>query len=240
MSKTESIDVKDIKNGMFTHNLESWEQFVEFVKAPQLLWPTLIYRGHANADWKIESTLDRLEKQYPTKPNLGGSNPTHFNVPRVDRKTHMKRFKELARGRLVTEIPDSDDEWWALAQHHGLATPMLDWTYSPFVSLYFAFELEKCHSKGKLTEPEKRAVFALAHHLVLERAKDTAKAPRPFVPTGYANYRLANQAGLFLRMPEPEEIGSNVDLESYFEKHFESETFEEPKAGGRGNLHPRA
>ncbi len=240
MPRTENIDVKDIKNGVLTHNLESWEQFVEFVKDPQLSWPTLIYRGHANADWKVESTLDRLEKQYPTKPNLGGSNPPHFDVPRVDRKTHLKRFKEFARGRLVANIPDSDDEWWALAQHHGLATPMLDWTYSPFVGLYFAFEMEKCDCKGKMSEPENRAVFALAHHLVLDNVKDTTITPRPFVPTGHANYRLANQAGLFLRMPDPEEIGFNVDLEFYLETYFKRETYEEPKSDGKGNLHPRA
>lgn len=240
MPGTENINVKDIKDGMLTHHLETWERFVEFVKDPQLSWPTLIYRGHANADWKVESTLDRLEKQYPTKPNLGGTNPTHFNVPRVDRKTHLKRFKEFTRGKIVKDIPDIDDEWWALGQHHGLATPLLDWTYSPFVGLYFAFEMEKCDCKGKLSEPENRAVFALAHHLVLEKAEDTAKAPRPFVPTGHANYRLANQAGLFLRMPDPEGDISNFDLELYFEKYFKSETYEEPKADGTGHLHPRA
>jgi hypothetical protein len=200
----------------------------------------LIYRGHANADWRVESTLDRLEKRYPTKPNLSGSNPPEFGVPRVDRRTHLRRFKEFARGRLITESPKSDDEWWALAQHHGLATPMLDWTYSPFVALYFAFELEKCYCGNTLTEPNNRAVFALAHHLVLDKAPDKTNAPRPFVPTSQANYRLTNQGGLFLRMPDSEEVGSNVDLERYLETCFKCDTYEEPKAGGKGNLHPRA
>lgn len=240
MPKTQDIDVKNIKNGMCIHNLESWEQFVEFVKNPRLSWPTLIYRGHGNADWKVESTLDRLEKRYPTKPNLSGSNPPEFDVPRVDRKTQLRRFKEFARGRLVRDIPGSDDEWWALAQHHGLATPMLDWTYSPFVALYFAFEMETCHCGNKLSEPKERAVFALAHHLVLENVKDKGIAPRPFVPTSHANYRLTNQGGLFLRMPDNEDIGFNVDLELYLETYFKTETYEEPKAGGKGNLHPRA
>ena len=34
------------------------------------------------------------------------------------------------------EVYDSDIEWWALGQHYELATPMLDFTFSPYVATF--------------------------------------------------------------------------------------------------------
>lgn len=241
MNETKADNIKNIKNGMLIHKLVSWENFVDFVKSPEYSWPTLIYRGQTNSDWKVESTLDRMEKRYPTKPNLGGGIPKFFDCPRVERPLQRKRFKEMARGRIGMHISPNEDEWWGLAQHHGLATPLLDWTYSPLVALFFAFEEEKCDCKGILEKPNNRAVFALAHHLLPKEAD----APRAFAPSEHASYRLTNQGGLFLRMPAPEiENGGtklkHIDLETYVERKFESETYKMPSSSGKGNLHPNA
>lgn len=242
---------KEIKNGILEIPLNSWKGFSEFVANRKLCSPTHIFRGQANSEWLVESTLDRMEKRFPTKPNLSGA-PRQFSCPRVERELQLDRFKEMARGKLTNPPKDGDEnEWWALAQHHGLVTPMLDWTYSPFVALFFAFEEEKCWCEGKeekeYKEPKSRAVFALVHCGIKDKEKKENPAPHPFSPKGHTSYRLVNQGGVFLKMPEPKhENGTrrHIDLEAYVRENFPNETYVSPKdaSGGKAgtNTHPNA
>jgi hypothetical protein len=84
-----------------------------------------VYRGAADASWPLLTSLD----------TLGGVAPAHS---KADLEEHILRnFIRYSRPFYPgTQVND----WEVLiaAQHHGLPTRLLDWTYSPMVAAHFA------------------------------------------------------------------------------------------------------
>jgi hypothetical protein len=80
---------------------------------------TYVYRGMTSSEYDLTTSLARL-----------GNSPSHL-------EEHMLRaFRKYARHQVLPDY--SMWNWLALAQHHGLCTRLLDWTYSPLVAMHFA------------------------------------------------------------------------------------------------------
>lgn len=84
-----------------------------------------VYRGSSNSANPLLTSLDRL----------GGVNPAHT---KSDLEEHILRnYIRYSRPYLGTD-PVNDWEQLVSAQHHGVPTRLLDWTYSPLVAAFFA------------------------------------------------------------------------------------------------------
>ena len=168
-------------------NTESWDELSSHIDNLFTHFNNYIFRGHADSEWKIESTLTRaLNRIYPD------------GINKVDlAKKHLDSFMHDIRGKCTLDFKfTSDDEKWALGQHHGLYTPLLDWTDSPYVGLFFA--LQGNSNSGK------RTLWALLEDDIQELSDAQAangEEVEVIRPLSNENRRLVSQGGLFLKAP---------------------------------------
>ena len=206
MAKPKRWSPKPVKNGIWELEFSSWKYFHDYVRQEMLDYSHYVWRGQRDADCKLESSLDRI---------LRGKLP-NLRAPLA--QSHLNSFKLAVRGRRGANPAaiEDENEWWALGQHHGLATPLLDWTESAFVALYFAFEKQARPTSGK------RAVWALTggqekNHEIRAAHRSAGKEGKPPIlefirPHQNDNARLVNQAGLFTRAPLGQAVDDWIDL----------------------------
>lgn len=174
------------------HRYESWQDFLNdnYYFADQM---DFVFRGHGCSSWKLETTLDRLIHRL--KPNVDLDSTYDFV---------LKEFVKSLRGRssVAKDVQTNSEELWALGPHYGLTTPLLDWTHSIYVALFFAFEDHTPSSTGYRTiwalSSSRWVVDAMASH----NAKKNEKHWFNFLePLSDNNPRLITQTGLFTKQP---------------------------------------
>lgn len=185
--------------------LESWEQFHDLVKCYRSgeEGSEYVFRGQHNYKWALQPTLDRMSP-----------GAIHKDIARKQ----LRNFRLSIRGRVPDNgiLNEHEEELWAIGQHHGLATPLLDWTLAPYVALFFAFINEDLGTwKDDTGNPtnHSRAIYILnksfIEDLIDEELNPLEKGyPKVVEPSKDDHGRLVNQAGLFTIAPYGETIES--------------------------------
>lgn len=153
------------------YDANTWEEYERIVHNvidynKNSLTP-LLFRGHDNADWHLQTTLERrgigkcgVEQYYKSilrcKPEIETFTGLSWDSSRIEKVFGLLNdydsFSRTLDGFCEGgQVPGGN--YMAYLRHHGFPSPLLDWSRSPFVAAYFAF---------KDPGAQRRAVYILA------------------------------------------------------------------------------
>lgn len=165
------IDDHDIE----TIKCESWENFKS--KIPDILEENkklassdpyvktdgnIYFRGHADADWNLETTLERTPK-FSKYSDLAEYCLLLGKIYPVIKSMNLNYCPEFSYDDIrnkIEDMPVADKsliEYLAFVRHLGFPSPLLDWSRSHHVAAFFAF------STCRPTEGKNVAIYMLQH-----------------------------------------------------------------------------
>lgn len=192
------------------------ELLKKLLPLPGSLWSkqdsSWIFRGQSDASWELSPSAFRpsADKEFSSflAPSFAKSPDRELRVVEdfcsgLDRSgLEVPGDHALLRqgGSRTTdtnqdEFPRLEIRWmFALAQHYGIPTRLLDWSYSPLVACYFA-ALNPAREPSHIGNDKNLAIWALSSHFI-NNLKEPAAVRLITVPT-ISNPNLHAQRGLF-------------------------------------------
>jgi hypothetical protein len=151
---------------------------------------TFIFRGQGNDEWPLKTSFAR-----------------EFNIAEATTRSDLQdALKACFKEQMRLAEGDEDNATWSHGQHHGLPTPLLDWTLSPYVAAFFAAEsalrwmLEKMET-GDIAPDRKFVVIALRQKGARAEAHWEAMGVTFKNDWSSGNERIRSQRGVLSKVP---------------------------------------
>lgn len=122
-----------------------------------------LYRGQANSEWGLKTTLERFcgnpysVKDYYKSISIVKSEIETFSGQKWDIPTPWEYNDWLDKNDFLAEFPAY--EYMVYLRHHGFPSPLLDWSRSPYVAAFFAFN-------DVLADSEKVSIYLYQEYAV--------------------------------------------------------------------------
>lgn len=164
---------------------------------------TRIYRGVTSNKHTLKPSIGRNLLRSDNKTNIDES----------DEDIIFRHFKQRAKPFLTKDIDDMN--LLAVAQHYGLPTRLLDWTFNPLAAAYFAVENEIIQPADTSKQILNSVIYIYDKPIETEINKQyngiKVEKLEFFIPN-HTDARIINQNGLFSVHPYPWNVIQDSDI----------------------------